>query len=182
MALGFYFDMKRCVGCKVCQVACKDKNNLAEGVFFRRVISFYALAESEESDVSSLRNYSAACNHCENPACVSVCPTGVIYKSDDGTVMQNRNRCIGCGACIWSCPYGALSFSPQDGTSHKCDACADRRAKGENPVCVDACLTHCLQFGDIDELKKEFGDDMTQEIAILPDAGQTNPSILINNR
>ena len=176
--LGFYFDMRRCIGCKACQVACKDKNNLGDGTFFRRVISF----TTQTNNITSLRNYSAACNHCEAPACVAACPTGATHKAKDGTVAQHRSSCIGCGACIWSCPYGAPSFNSQDGASHKCDACADLRVAGKNPACVDACMTHCLRFGDLDELEKEFGPGTVRQIIILPDADQTNPSLLIYDR
>ncbi|MGL5433914.1 MAG: FAD-dependent oxidoreductase [Lachnospiraceae bacterium] len=151
--LGFYIDRQRCIGCKACQAACKDHNNLEMGIFFRNVFTYKAA----EGNSLNLCNYSAACNHCEEPECVAVCPTGAMQKMDDGTVIYQSETCIACGSCVWGCPYGAPSFSKSGGVSQKCDSCAALRAKGKNPVCVDACITHCLQFGDLDELEQQYG-------------------------
>lgn len=151
--LGFYMDHRHCIGCKACQAACKDHHNLEIGVFFRRVFT----RNTSEGDSIELCHYSAACNHCEEPDCVAVCPTGSMRKIEDGTVIYQSGTCIACGSCVWSCPYGAPSFSKGTGVSRKCDSCAALRAKGENPVCVDACITHCLQFGVFDESELEKG-------------------------
>jgi len=144
--LGFYIDRQRCIGCKACQAACKDHNNLERGIFFRKVFTWKA----PEDDSLNFCHYSVACNHCEEPECVAVCPTGAMEKMDGGT-------CIACGSCVWACPYGAPTFSKSGGVSQKCDSCAALRAKGKNPVCVDACINHCIQFGDIDELEQQYG-------------------------
>ena len=101
--LGFYYNMNTCVACGACQVACKDIHDLKAGEFFRRVA------------VLSEGPYSGACNHCEEAACVEACPTGAMYKDGDGTTQHDDGRCIGCGACLWNCPYGAVSFSKSRG-------------------------------------------------------------------
>ena len=141
--LGFVYDITRCTGCKACQVACKDKNNLPEGDYYRRVDIF-------EYEGHTVR-YSGACNHCEEPLCAAACLTGAMHKAADGTVQHADGLCIGCGACVWSCPYGAPHFSRGKGLSQKCDACADLREKGQSPACVQACITHCLRFEALED-------------------------------
>lgn len=151
--LGFYLDHQRCIGCKACQAACKDHHNLEVGMFFRNVFTYQPSA----GNGLNLCNYSAACSHCEEPECVAVCPTGAMGKMADGTVNYRSGTCIACGSCVWACPYGAPAFSKSGGVSQKCDSCAALRAEGKNPVCVDACITHCLHFGDLDELEQQYG-------------------------
>jgi anaerobic dimethyl sulfoxide reductase subunit B (iron-sulfur subunit) len=141
--LGFTYEIDRCTGCKACQIACKDRNDLHEGSFFRRV----DLVNYE----GSLHYYSGACNHCEKPACAEACPTKALYSAEDGTVQHSAGKCIGCGSCVRKCPYGAPKLSESLGISRKCDACAELRALGRTPVCVRACITHCLQFGEVSE-------------------------------
>jgi anaerobic dimethyl sulfoxide reductase subunit B (iron-sulfur subunit) len=175
MALGFYFDMTRCIGCRACQVACKDKNNLDVGTIFRNAKTY---EKGSFPDVSVF-NYSASCNHCETPACVTVCPIGAMYKAEDGTVICDQELCDGCQACVEICPYHVPQFIEATGKVSKCDACAYLRAKGENPACVDACPNRALDFGDIDELKKKYGSDLVSDIAILPDSEMTHPHVLI---
>ena len=159
--LGFTFDLDKCIGCKACQMACKDRGHLELGRFFRRV-------EVVEAG-GRLRHYSAACNHCEHPACVAACPTGAMYVAEDGTVQHDDGKCIGCGSCVWSCPYGAVSLST--GLASKCDACRDLLEKGEKPACVAACPTRCLDFGPLERRqgRAEF----------LPDPGLTDPSLCL---
>ena len=101
MALGFYFDQTRCIGCKACQVACKDKNRLDVGANFREIKDF------EVGEFPSVKTYSLtlSCQHCNNPACVEACPVGAMYKANDGTVLHDASLCVGCKACINACPY-----------------------------------------------------------------------------
>ena len=175
MAYGFYFDMTRCIGCRACQVACKDKNRLEVGVTFRNAKTY----ETGSFPNVNVFNYSASCNHCENPACVANCPTGAMYKAEDGTVIHDREMCIGCQSCVRSCPYEVPVFDESIGKVKKCDACAYLRAKGMKPACVDACPNRALDFGDIDELKAKYGSDLVSEIGILPSADATGPNVLI---
>lgn len=175
MALGFYFDMTRCVGCRACQIACKDKNRLDVGVILRKAKNF----EVGEFPTCKTYSYSFSCNHCETPACMTVCPTGAIYKAEDGTVILDSALCDGCGSCVEICPYGHPQMVESEGVAIKCDACAYLRAKGMNPACVDACPSRALEFGDLDELRAKHGDDLVSDIAILPDHTLTGANILI---
>jgi len=176
MALGFYFDVNMCIGCRTCQVACKDKNDLDVGANYRRVHT----VETGSYPEARRFHFSGACNHCKNAKCVTGCPTMAMHYGEDGTVQHDDTKCIGCRYCTWNCPYGAPQYIEDKGVSGKCDSCKDLRDAGGNPVCVDACLMRCLHFGDIDELRAEYGPDLVQELPILPASNITNPSLLVN--
>ena len=175
MTLGYYFDMTRCVGCKACQVSCKDKNRLNVGTIFRNVKT-YSVGKFPDTKVYS---YSASCNHCESPACMAACPADAIFRSDDGMVIIDQELCISCEACVVACPYGIPQIMP-DGKVNKCDSCYAIRQAGGKPACVANCPDRALDFGDLDELKAKYGSDLVSEIAILPSKDITNPSVLIN--
>lgn len=179
--LGFYFDMRRCISCKACQMACKDKNNLWAGQYFRRVCTFESGEGFEANGAPRLRNYSGACNHCAKPACVPACPVGALRVEEGGLVILHRDQCIGCGKCVSACPYHAALIKKARTPAAKCDACRDLRCQGRNPACVDACITRCLRFGDLEELEKALGPRprLTRRLPILPDPALTEPSLLI---
>lgn len=175
----FYFDQTACVGCRACQIACKDKMEGAElqtGVFYREVKNY----ETGSFPKVGRFSVSMACNHCENPACVPACPQHALYKAEDGTVLQDASLCIGCGTCATVCPYGAPQVVNQK--MSKCDGCAARVAKGENPACVDACTMRALDFGEYDELVAKYGSDLVSDLSVLPDSKQTGANLLIKAR
>ena len=135
MALGFYFDMTSCFGCRTCQVACKDKNDLEIGVVFRNV----TCREVGTFPTPGAFHFSATCNHCENPMCVANCPSGAMYKTEEGPVLHDDELCMGCGTCVEACPYQVPKML-ETGKAGKCDTCIGLRANGNNPACVDAAL------------------------------------------
>jgi len=172
--LGFYYDMTACSGCKTCQIACKDKNNLEIGNNFRKVHSF----EGGEYPGPWFYPLSIACNHCRNPKCVANCPSGALSKrGGDGIVVHDKGKCIGCRLCLWSCPYDAPQYNKKTGKVGKCDFCLDLLEQGESPACVSACLMRCLEYGDIDELNKRHGG--TPDVKGLPDSRTTQPALAI---
>lgn len=171
---GFYYDQTTCIGCKVCQVACKDKNNTDIGVRYRRVHDL----EGGKFPNPYRLHFSVSCNHCEKPKCVENCPTGALYKrAEDGIVIHDYDKCIGCRLCTWSCPYGAPQYREKEGKAGKCDACSDLIAKGENPACVDACVMRSLSFGNIDELREKYGRNA--DANGFPNSAVTKPNIVI---
>lgn len=177
--LGFYYDMEYCIGCRVCQIACKDKNNLRVGENYRKMRTF----ETGAYPKPGLFSYSDTCNHCAEAKCVKGCPTGAMHYGDDGTVQHDAEMCIGCQYCVWNCPYSVPQYLEEKNVVGKCDFCKDLRDKGENPACVDACTTRVLKWGDIDELRTEHdGENLVSELPILPAASITKPSILIKPR
>jgi anaerobic dimethyl sulfoxide reductase subunit B (iron-sulfur subunit) len=179
--LAFVVNLAKCTGCKACQIACKDKNNLPIGIRWRRVFEYSGgeWIKNGNFDVpSNVFTYyvSAACMHCEEPPCRDVCPAKAIEKRDDGVVLIDQTKCIGCRYCDWACPYGAPQFSEEKGVMTKCNFCVDLQAKGERPACVDACPYRALDFGQLDELRQKYGN--LADPAPLPQASITKPAVV----
>lgn len=175
--LGFYFNQESCTGCRACQMACKDKNNLDVGTLFRHVRTF----ETGKYPNVGLYQYSATCNHCAEPKCVKGCPTRAMHIAEDGTVQHDKELCVGCRYCTWNCPYAVPQYIEKLNIIRKCDSCKDLRDQGQNPVCVDACNMRVLEWGDLEELKAKYKDTVS-DLPILPRSTITNPSLLIKPR
>lgn len=172
---GFYFNQARCIGCRTCQVACKDKNDLEIGVIYRKVDLF----EVGEYPTAVSYPFSHTCNHCESPACVANCPTGAMRIDDeDGTVQHDDDVCIGCETCVKSCPYEVPQYRPELKITGKCDGCLGLRNNGEANACVASCPMRAIEFGDIDELRAAH-PDAADKIAVLPEP-TTGPSVAID--
>ena len=159
----FVFDASRCTGCMACVVACQDQNDFVtdDTVAFRHV--------SHQGEVG----HSVSCRHCVDGPCVLACPMQAIFRRpEDGTVIVNRDMCVGCRSCELACPIGAPKF-PEDGKMAKCDLCYIRRDSGMKPACVSTCPTGALDFGSI----KEISDNMREKAAIRLLKGLANLSV-----
>ncbi len=178
---GFYFDQSLCTGCKACQVSCVDKHDLPVGVLWRRVAEYSGgtwRIDGATATPSVFTYYSSvACNHCENPICMQVCPTTAMSRRADGTVYVDDSKCVGCRYCEWACPYGAPQFNADTGHMTKCDLCYDYRSEGKAPACVAGCPSRALDFGPIEELRREHGTQAG--IAPLPNPAITEPHLVI---
>ncbi len=167
-------DTRRCVGCMDCVVACKTENNVPEG-FCRDWIT---TAVKGKFPHLKMEIRTERCNHCSNPPCVSCCPTGASHIHDQGgVILVTPEECIGCKACLASCPYDARFIHP-DGYASKCTFCIHRVEKGELPACVSVCPTHCMHFGDLDDPESEVSILLRENKhhSLLPEAG-TKPNI-----
>ena len=173
MRYAMAIDTLKCVGCCDCVVACQTENDVPIGYARDWIV--------ERTDGSypqlSLEIRSERCNHCENSPCVRSCPTGASHYSDGGIVLVTGHECIGCGACIESCPYDAR-YSHPDGYVDKCTFCNHRVIKGDSPACVAVCPTMCMYFGDLDDPKSDVSVVLkTRKYkTLLPEAG-TRPQI-----
>lgn len=177
----FYFDASSCSGCKSCQVACKDRHGLRVGLLWRRV---YEVTEGGwerrgAAWVPHVRAYhvSLACNHCQRPICVEVCPAGALHKRPDGIVLLDPQKCIGCRYCRWACPYGAPQYDEENGFMTKCTFCVEDIDAGRPPACVAACPMRALEFGDRAELQARHGP--LPAVFPLPADELTDPSLVM---
>lgn len=165
--LGLVIDLDTCVGCQACVVHCKEWNNggypaplsdrepygaRPSGAWLNRVHGF----EAGEGEAGRTVHFPKSCLHCENAACVTVCPTGASYKrAEDGIVLVDESRCIGCGLCAWACPYGARELDPTVKVMKKCTLCIDRiynenlAPEEREPACVATCPARARHFGDL---------------------------------
>ena len=178
----FYFDASRCTGCKTCELACKDYHDLSPQVAFRKIYEYSGGGFTQNADGTFTNNVwvnyiSMNCNHCENPACVKVCPTGAMHRDDQGFISVDHDRCVGCKYCEMACPYNVPSFDVDLGQMRKCDGCSPRVANGESPICIDACPLYALDFGPADEMRAKYGDG--EWLAPLPDPSYTNPTTIM---
>ncbi|MEJ3659217.1 4Fe-4S dicluster domain-containing protein [Actinomycetes bacterium KLBMP 9759] len=187
--VGFFTDTSVCIGCKACEVACKEWNALpadgadrdhpdvlqltgtsydntgALGASTYRHVAFVE-QPTPGGDVRWLMS-SDVCKHCTHAACLDVCPTGALIRTEHGTVLVQDDICNGCGYCIPACPYGVIDQRPGDGRAFKCTMCHDRLGAGLQPACATACPTESIQFGPLDELRERA----TERLATLHGRG-----------
>ena len=183
MQLGFIHNNVDCIGCRACEMACKDKNGLSAGPRFRRVQ--YVEGGTYPNVFAFKINMS--CNHCSEPACLPTCPTGAIFKrKKDGIVDIDSTLCIGCRRCEAACPFGAPQFDVEENIVKKCNMCVDEIEAGRKPYCVMACMMRVLDIGLIDGLRdgshatKARGpnDKIVRQVRSMADPELTNPSIV----
>jgi DMSO reductase iron-sulfur subunit len=145
-------DLNRCTGCLSCMVACKAANNVEIGSFWQKVVRVGPTPKYEGAIPPDVEMYflPLSCQHCEDPECVTVCPTGASHKLEDGTVQVDKSKCIGCQSCVMACPYGVRYLNEVSKVVEKCTLCDQRTAQGELPACVHYCQGRARYFGDID--------------------------------
>ncbi len=192
--MGFFTDTSVCIGCKACEVACKEWNQLPEdGLHWsgrshdnsgglgadtwrhvefieqRSPIGHHQTNFQREAEGFRWLMASDVCKHCTHAACLDVCPTGAIFRTEFGTVVVQEDICNGCGYCVPACPYGVLDKrgtaaegGGQDGRIFKCTLCYDRLDVGQEPACAKACPTDSIQFGELDELRERAAGRVEQ--------------------
>src|SRR5579883_1661989 len=171
--VGFFTDTTVCIGCKACEVACKQWNQLPDDGFRFTAMSYdntaalgattwrhVAFVEREEADAEGRRAMtwlmmSDVCKHCERAGCLEACPTGSIVRTEFGSVYVQPDVCNGCGYCVVACPFGVIDRSEDDGRAFKCTLCYDRLRGGLEPACAKACPTDSIEFGPFEELKEQ---------------------------
>ncbi len=177
---GFFTDTTVCIGCKACEVACKEWNALPADNLSLSGMSYDNTRElsantwrhvmfveklggdgSRPTEMppfqSSWLMMSDVCKHCANAPCLEACPTGALFKTEFDTVVVQQDICNGCGYCVPSCPFGVVDLNMLDGKAHKCTLCYDRLKGGFEPACAKACPTDSIQFGELEELRRRAG-------------------------
>ncbi len=191
---GFFTDSTLCIGCKACEVACKEWNDVPDDGFLWSGLSYdntLALGHSSWRHVKFVEREPAigvggnapdrltwefssdVCKHCENAGCLEACPTGSIVRTEFGGVYVQPDICNGCGYCVVACPFGVIDRRPDDGRAFKCTFCYDRQKVGLEPACAKACPTGSILFGDLEELQRVAD----RRIAQLHRAGMNDATI-----
>lgn len=179
---GLVIDLRSCTGCQTCVVSCKTSNEVPEDGWWSHVTDYYGgevYVASTDGGKVSMRFRPTLCNHCENPACVSNCPTGAMHKNDEtGIVAVDQGICIGCNTCGKSCPYGVPVLQAERGVMGKCNLCAGRIDQGKDPFCVQACPTRIRKVGLISDPESEVSKLIAESGAQVyqPENG-TGPSV-----
>ncbi|HEY8884881.1 MAG TPA: 4Fe-4S dicluster domain-containing protein [Chloroflexota bacterium] len=167
--LGFFTDQTLCIGCKACEVACKQWNQLPaetprwtghsydntdalSDTSWRHVL--FVEKPRIEGATPTWLMLSDVCKHCGNAPCLDACPSGAIIRTEFDSVYVQNDVCNGCGYCVVACPFGVIARNPIDGGAHKCTLCYDRLKVDLEPACAKACPTDSIQFGDLDELRQ----------------------------
>ena len=166
-------DLDRCIGCRGCEVACKQENGVALGVYWNKV---HTVGPNGKYPDVELYFLPTVCQECAKPECVKVCPTGASYqRSEDGIILIDKEKCIGCRYCIMACPYEARSFNKEMRVVEKCTLCIQLQAIGEKPACVKNCVGEARFFGDIDDpnsdVSKAIKEAGSDSVHTLPDVG-----------
>jgi formate dehydrogenase iron-sulfur subunit len=209
--VGFFTDTSVCIGCKACEVACKEWNHVPEdglaltgmsydnsaglGADTWRHVAFIeqqrpvSIADGDAEDGAGGADSTGAdrglrwlmssdvCKHCTHAACLDVCPTGALIRTEFGTVVVQADVCNGCGYCIPACPYGVIDQRKDDGRAWKCTMCYDRLGAGMEPACAKACPTDSIQFGPLDELRERA----EIRLDILHEAGEPSARLYGND-
>ncbi len=166
---GFFTDVTLCIGCKACEVACKQWNELpSDGYDLTgnsydntgrlaantwRHVAFVEQMDRMTPAESRWMMMSDVCKHCTHAGCLEACPTGAIVRNEFDDVYVQPDICNGCGYCVPSCPFGVVAVAPKEGVAQKCTLCYDRQKDGLEPACAKSCPTDSIQFGPIEELK-----------------------------
>jgi dimethyl sulfoxide reductase iron-sulfur subunit len=200
MRYGMVVDLKRCIGCNSCTLACQMENGTPPGIHYHRVEK----KEVGKYPEARLQFTPMPCMHCQEPACLTVCPTGATYKRPDGIVLIDHNKCIGCRYCVLACPYesrqsmrqidnyfGPGTVTPYEtmkhedldkGTAVKCTFCVTRVEQGKKPACVETCPALARFFGDLDDPQSEVSVLIASKRGkVLKEELGTKPSVYYIN-
>ena len=177
-------DLNQCVGCLACSVACKVVNNVPVGNFWNKVLRVGPNPkEGGSGQFPDVEMYflPMQCQHCENPECVKVCPTGASHKLEDGTVQIDKEKCIGCQFCAMACPYGVRYLNEEERVVEKCTLCEQKIAQGELPQCVTQCGGRARFFGDLEQGIETFMGPAPMDVSLDENRRKVNSVVYEDN-
>ncbi|AFJ46249.1 tetrathionate reductase subunit TtrB [Shimwellia blattae] len=171
-------DLRRCIGCQACTVSCAIENQTPQGAF-RTTVSQYQTESDDHSQVTNLF-LPRLCNHCDNPPCVPVCPVQATFQRQDGIVVIDNTRCVGCAYCVQACPYDARFINHSTQTADKCTFCVHRLEAGLLPACVESCVGGARMIGDLKDPHSTISTLLAthrEAIHVLKPENQTRPHV-----
>ncbi|MDO6459772.1 4Fe-4S dicluster domain-containing protein [Granulosicoccaceae sp. 1_MG-2023] len=173
---GMVVDLRKCIGCQACTVACVMENDVPEDAF-RTHVSVYEVVKDRRDPAMVM--LPRLCNHCDNPPCVPVCPVEATFKVEgSGEVLVDADRCVGCAYCVQACPYDARFINHETQTADKCTFCFHRTQAGLLPACVETCVGGARNFGDLDDPESEVSQMLAKhEVSVLRPEMHTNPNV-----
>lgn len=173
---GMLVDLRKCIGCQACTVSCSVENQAPIDQFRTTVLQYEVDRPGQEPAMVSLPRL---CNHCENPPCVPVCPVQATFQQEDGIVLVDSDRCVGCGYCVQACPYDARFINKETKTADKCTFCEHRVVDGLLPACVESCVGGARIFGDLNDPDSEINQRMDEQddIKVLKPGMGTEPRV-----
>ncbi|PTW62075.1 tetrathionate reductase subunit B [Breoghania corrubedonensis] len=173
---GMVVDLRKCIGCQACTVACIMENDVPEGAFRTHVSVYEIVREGKDPAMAMLPRL---CNHCDEPACVPVCPVGATFKQEGtGEVLVDASRCVGCGYCVQACPYDARFINEETQVADKCTFCFHRTSAGLLPACVETCVGGARNFGDLNDPDSVVSKLLAENaVAVLRPEMKTHPNV-----
>ncbi len=177
---GLVFDLERCIGCHACTIACKLENGIEQGSWIRVKMLDGQPLDTAQGRFPELTMYylPLTCMHCQDPPCQGACPTGAIYKRDDGVVILDTAKCNGCQACLTACPYNVILWVEATGLPSKCHLCVPRLKQGLEPFCVLCCETKAIHFGDLSNSQSRISQLVVQRSGYtLKPEEKTGPAV-----
>jgi molybdopterin-containing oxidoreductase family iron-sulfur binding subunit len=178
---GMIIDLKRCIGCHTCSIACKAEHNIPKGSYLKVHTVGGGAMDTPKGTYPDLKMHylPKGCRHCDDAPCMDACPSEALYKREDGIVLVDENKCDGCRLCEETCPYDVIEYNDEMGLIEKCDFCHERVDDGLEPFCVLCCETKAMFFGDLNDPESTVSKLVRDKGAapLLSEKG-TNPSVL----
>ncbi|ATG49272.1 sulfate reduction electron transfer complex DsrMKJOP subunit DsrO [Celeribacter ethanolicus] len=172
---GMVVDLRKCIGCQACTVACIMENAVPEDAF-RTHVSVYELVKDGKDPAMVM--LPRLCNHCDDPPCLPVCPVEATFKAENGEVLVDASKCVGCAYCVQACPYDARFINHETQVADKCTFCFHRTQAGLLPACVETCVGGARNFGDLNDPESEVSKMLRDnEVSVLRPEMHTNPNV-----
>ncbi|NLA52058.1 MAG: 4Fe-4S dicluster domain-containing protein [Alcaligenaceae bacterium] len=173
-----FIDLRKCIGCQACTVGCSMENLPPIGQFRTNVLQYEV--EKYDDGLPAMFNLPRLCNHCDNPPCIPVCPVQATFQREDGVVLIDNERCVGCGYCVQACPYDARFINKETQTADKCTFCEHRLEAGLLPACVETCVGGARLIGDLNDPDSEINSLLEEhkgEVKVLKPDMAASPHV-----